>query len=1241
MGEGIANWTRYLISQGEPILRFFESLNPASQIKMFEGLAGATKAFGDAMSFAFYQTTWLAGFTLAIILSERIMAGLTVTSTGFSATLELGAARAFIMEAATKAWGFATVAVSYITDVLTGKIAAQAIAIDFAATKMAVMTFVQNNLGTALAFVSSMLQAQVWIWANTLNWATDGAAMLVNWANAQMAAAAATTANAAATNLLTTAQIGLNSAWTYFNTVLLPIIGKGLFDGIKNLTVLIPNLAGLILNTTTVLAKYSLGLLNVILNTNLLSASTGLLSVAKARLSAILLGLQTQMVALGITLPAIQAGFIAGAKQVMAMSTAIAALAVKIAIFVLAFDAIGNTFQIFKNAIAGDEFAKSLEGIEGSVNNIQKSVNGLTIAPLNEVGQNLVAVFQDLGDRLVYFVSNLGAGQDRAKGFIDNIATGLVNVTNLITGGVSAADKYGESFRFITQAQYEAQQQALNWEAQLAKLNSVLDDGTSLIAKYGLTILEASDRTRLGKDGIKAFTDQVATQIEALDKNIAVLQNVKTSDKELQTSIQVTIGLYEKQKNLLLGRVAFLQSEAQATTETAISIDGLAKSYEKDAKSLERATNEKRIIIQEQQASGVLSALQASANLFKIDSDSYSQRLALASKFQAQIKALIPVTTGEEDLKKLNDLAAKYDEASLKAREDIAKRAIANREKLEKEQLDKLESANKKAESAFKISQDLRTGIIKQALSDRAITEEEATVQLAQIALDAANQEIQIIKAKIAQIKILESEKLGDSKKNNADLLALQSQLSSANLQQIDAEIGKTKALRDQQIQQIDDKASATIRSQDKIVEALQREITKRDQISTILDAQAKLEDARASLAKAQSDGVLQGIDQQIEKINTAAGIKRLLDSGEITSLESKRLLEGELVKLGFSANTTALEFLKRRQAREKELADKKREALIAEQAQQRLALELDIKRNEAARTRADIEAQISVIKSQQSKIDAQSNLEVAEKNKDPRAIASAKTLLDLANQNVALSQKQVQVVRQANGLGKETDSIQRQILSTQQKNAFEANNFKDSIRGAANETDRAKANTQGLNEELQETTEILTKNNEELEETTAILTKNAELQKVALPSRSNIGRSFSAENGTYEAARAVNKIIESQAALNRNISGFLPNSQILAKQRADLERSFGIREGSSVLASSDRIGKINPGFDALNNAVAPRSALENIPTSGIGSNQVAAASNQTLQQNTITIQDRQDPARDLQQTLVALGRLV
>lgn len=1149
MGEGIAGWTKRLIEQGDPIFKFFESLNPQNQIKFFEGLTGAAGQFGSVISNVWYQTTWLAGFTLAIILSEKVMSGLVITSTGLSATLQIGAARAFVMETATKAWTFATTGAAYITNVLTGSIVAQNIALDFAAAKTATLTFLQTNLGVAVAFVSRMAQAQIWIWSNTINWAIDGAAMLVKWTNAQLAFSSSIGVSTAATNIYTKATIALNVAWTYFATTLLPIIKTAAINTLANLKILIPNLL---------------------------------------------------------------------------------AILAKLALIVLAADAIANTFQILRKAAFASEFKKSLEGIEGSANRTQKSLDGLTLAPLNETGQYTIAVIQDMGDRFNYFVSNLGAGQDRAKGFIDNIAVGIVNVTNLLTGGQSAASKYGEQWRLITQAQQEAQQQALDWEAQQSNLNSVLDDGNDLINRYGLLTLEASDRTRLGKDGIKGFTDEVGKQIQALDKNIAVLKNVKTSDKEIQASIQATIDLYEKQKNILLGRIAFLNSEANATTETAITIDGLAKSYDNDVKSLERATNEKKVLIQEQQAFGLINSAEASNKLLNIDSDSYTKRLAIASKFQGQIKSLLGVTTNKDDQKKLNEQSEKIDADSLKARESIAKSGITNRDKIEKEAIAKFEIVNKQAEAAFQNSQNVRTALVKQAVGDRTITEEQGAIKLAQISQDEANQEVKIIQTKISQLQELEAKKIGDSKKNQSDLLGLQTQLSSANLKAVEAEITAQKAIQQEQIKLIENKATVAKNSQEKVINGLDAEKAALDRLTSSYDAQTNLLESRADLAQVQAEAVSQGIDQQIEKIDRAANLKKELDSTDINNIELKQALETELAELGFNANTTQLEFLKAKQAKENELAAQKREALLQEQQLQQQALNLDILRNDAARERANLEAQINQIKAQQSQLEAQAGLQKAQVGKNPQEIANAQLMLDLANQNVQLAGKQIEVVRESNEIGKQVDATQRQILDSTQKTALSAFDFSEKMRLSASKIDLAKSATEGLNKSLQTTTSLAEKAGDSMAKTFRSFDET--IKSLQAPEGgSKLSYSFSGVEGINKAIAAQEKLLSLNNSFAGGGGGFdfgAVTGDRMRLMRANLEKAYNLSPGASTLISPfPTVGRIaTTEIGNVGQSQLPRSTNTN--SGGVST------------VNNITIQDRPDPERDVRNILLTLGRI-
>jgi hypothetical protein len=100
---------------------------------------------------------------------------------------------------------------------------------------------------------------------------------------------------------------------------------------------------------------------------------------------------------------------------------------------------------------------------------------------------------------------------------------------------------------------------------------------------------------------------------------------------------------------------------------------------------------------------------------------------------------------------------------------------------------------------------------------------------------------------------------------------------------------------------------------------------------------------------------------------------------------------------------------IKEKQAQiENEIESRKQKALEMEQEFQRKSLENDLKRQRIAAQILLYEAQSAQLSAQKSKNEAEGALKIAISKKDPLAIETAQTNLDIANKQVDLSNERV-----------------------------------------------------------------------------------------------------------------------------------------------------------------------------------------------------------------------------------------
>lgn len=187
---------------------------------------------------------------------------------------------------------------------------------------------------------------------------------------------------------------------------------------------------------------------------------------------------------------------------------------------------------------------------------------------------------------------------------------------------------------------------------------------------------------------------------------------------------------------------------------------------------------------------------------------------------------------------------------------------------------------------------------------------------------------------------------------------------------------------------------------------------------------------------------------QETEKERKAAAEKEIEEARKAAEEEKEAIAEAEkqkviaaaqekqrreeLATLGVDEDATDVEIIKAKQAAEDELARKKLEALRAEQEQQRIALEIDIQRNELAAKRAAIAANAAVLQAQQNKLEAESALASDPNNEVLKAQVA------LANQGVQLAMEGVKAAEEDAVAQAQAAANQRELLALQQQSALE-----------------------------------------------------------------------------------------------------------------------------------------------------------------------------------------------------------
>jgi hypothetical protein len=325
--------------------------------------------------------------------------------------------------------------------------------------------------------------------------------------------------------------------------------------------------------------------------------------------------------------------------------------------------------------------------------------------------------------------------------------------------------------------------------------------------------------------------------------------------------------------------------------------------------------------------------------------------------------------------------------------------------------------------------------------------------------------------------------------------------------------------------------------------------------------------------------------------------------------------LQNELARLGFNANTSEKDFLLTKQRIEDQLASAKKNALLTEQQIQRENLKLDLARNAAARTAADLQANITLLKAKSETLSAQAAVNI---EKNPEQKKNLESVVNIRKQQEKLAEDAIANQKEINKLGEQSDKISEQVLETTQANARSQFEYTEKIRESNKEIDRGRQAQELKNKSIKDATSAQKELTAETARTYNEIQegiRKASLAEFNARDALNKQRSarFEVEKGSEQAVQAVNEILADRTAQFKKTTGFNQRKEVIAEQRKQLEQILGLRAFNE---------------NAVSNA--PRSF-----TDGRSTTSTSSVNNQ----NTINIIDSSDPFGDATRALIAVGR--
>ncbi|BBD69525.1 hypothetical protein Mfla_2689 [Nostoc commune NIES-4072] len=368
--------------------------------------------------------------------------------------------------------------------------------------------------------------------------------------------------------------------------------------------------------------------------------------------------------------------------------------------------------------------------------------------------------------------------------------------------------------------------------------------------------------------------------------------------------------------------------------------------------------------------------------------------------------------SAEEFAKRQRDLST---ELTATERQEAENR-LAVQQAVQARRLKDIEFANKKAESAIALSSMNATAKNKEKLLASGLTpqaQDQFALSQNQIDQKAAGDRIVLVKNRIAQNKQLYKDGLRDAREFASEQYSLNVELASANRELIDLKITGEEKYRETVEHSIQRIMQAEENRFKKQTSQLDESKTKLDLYNQSLERTNRLEQSRQSLSKALSDAALVPAENQKTDTDDAQSLVDKLKDPNVKR-RTKRAIREQLRGMDYQVNSNTkpeeieLQIKEKRIEAEKVIANIKQMALEKEQEFQRKSLENDLKRQKIAAQIALYEAQSAQLSAQKAKNEAEGALKIAISKKDPLAIETAQTNLDIANKQIDLSNQRV-----------------------------------------------------------------------------------------------------------------------------------------------------------------------------------------------------------------------------------------
>lgn len=497
----------------------------------------------------------------------------------------------------------------------------------------------------------------------------------------------------------------------------------------------------------------------------------------------------------------------------------------------------------------------------------------------------------------------------------------------------------------------------------------------------------------------KARKEAIASEVDATKERLAQIRQLKDEGKiDAKEAAQQEQELNQKLGDLNLQRI---EQELQAREAAKRKIiEGLEEINAKAEASIQQFRSGEVSGIKSAQLGGDISEDDAAAAIEKVEQEVTRRQIGLLRDRLAQTRKLRQ--DGTISAKEAADQERQIQSDLASAEERQLDQRLAAQKRARDAALKQIEDANGKARSNLELSQQQRVNAIKLAESQGVVSAEQSAKQIADIAAERTNAEIELVSNQIKEVDRLRQEGVLTQEEAAQRGIDLQLELGSLTEQLIDNEIEQRKSVAEA----IKGNIEAEKERIETISQGLDLEKQKLDLVVQSLERSNELLESRASLQQAIADASIAQSESQLKGFDRALEVRKQLDDG-VEDPATRKALEAELAALGINSNAKQVDILRQRQAIEDAIASKRLEAL---QLEQKLEQERNRLEAESAAIRAKqalIEAEITFNKQQQARLQAEQNLVDAQATGDPRKIANAEKLLELSKKAEELAGEQ------------------------------------------------------------------------------------------------------------------------------------------------------------------------------------------------------------------------------------------